>query len=60
MARRCDGCGRYLDRLTPEAEPHPIAENLCVGCGVEWQREDGWSKSDQQLREGLLYPEACR
>jgi hypothetical protein len=57
---RCQECRRYLDGLTDGAERHPLYDRLCVACGNEAQREEGGhSRHDQQLRERLLYPEAC-
>jgi hypothetical protein len=61
MNARCGTCRRYLDGLTAGAERHPIYDRLCVGCGNAEQRaEGGHARRDQRLREGLLYPEACR
>jgi len=61
MRTRCQQCRQYLDGLTDGAERHPIYDGLCVGCGNAEQRAGGGhGQSDQRLREGLLYPEACR
>ena len=57
---RCAECRAYLDGLTDGAEPHPIYSNLCVRCGCAAQRAElGHDRHDQQLREGLLYPETA-
>jgi hypothetical protein len=53
--KRCADCKAYLDGLTPDANPHPIADDLCVRCGNEWVKKEGWGKAEQKRRESVIY-----